>query len=235
MAISFGGKNRSAETKLPEANIGEAFQQGDGPLSEALCPTGRFSEDKRVRLIDLRSPAAFGEGFIPGSYNVPDLQCMMAARQLGLFVGRSTYLLADTLDQLQLCSDATVLGNGSDVAGWFGADAIVEWQRVNPGLGSFDAIDSETLAIKVAALNILILDIHCGESRRLSHPNALRFRLEDLPLSLDGLPEATRICLTSDCVGVSSFAASLLWNFGFQNISYLASGASMPLRLGDSA
>ena len=234
MPISFGKKNKSAETRLPESSICEAFRPGADPLPENLSPVGHLSNQKQVRLIDLRSPDAFREGFIPGSYSVPDLRCLMAGRRSGLFAGRATYLLADTPEQLQLFSASEFLGIDTEVAGWFGADAIQEWQKLNPRLGSFESIDSEVLAIKIASDNLLVLDIQCeDETRPISHPSALRFRLEDIPLTLDGLPAESPICLTSCFAGVSSFAASLLWNFGFHNICCLGSGVMLPQRVRD--
>jgi rhodanese-related sulfurtransferase len=206
MPISFGRKNR-----LPTAQT-------------------------QSRLADLRSPEAFRNGFIPGSYSVPDLACVCAARRRGLFEGRKVYLLADGLEQLQLCSDSRTLGEGADIAGWFGPDAIEEWRKMNPQMGILEAIDSDTLPFRMTAWNTLLFDIHSdskaeGGERPLSHPDALRFRMNDLPSALDGLPVESSLCLNAATNGLASFAASLLWNCGFHRVSYLNGGARIHLPL----
>jgi len=189
-----------------------------------------------ARLVDLRSPEKFRAGFIPGSYNVPDLRCWEAARESGLFNGREIYFLADDPEQLALCEQSGDLGEGSELAGWFGADALDEWRKAIVQVGQLEAISADTLTIRLAAWNTIVLDIiesvRAG-ALRLSRPGALRFCLGELPLSLDGLPVETSICVTAASLGVSSFAASLMWNFGFHKISYLlgpeASGESVPI------
>jgi hypothetical protein len=151
-----------------------------------------------------------------------------------LFKDRKIYLLADDPEQLQMCSESGALAPGVEVAGWFSADAIEEWQKVNPEIGSLEAIDSDTLFIRMATWNTLILDVYeNGEERAPSHPAALRFCFNDLPLSLDGLPAESSICLTAGSSGMASFAASLLWNFGFHRISYLNGGCRTPFPLAE--
>ena len=197
-----------------------------------LLPTSYFAAQVQSSLIDLRNPDAFRRGFMPGSYNVPDLACVAAARRTGLFRSRKIYLLAENEDQLQLCSENGDLGDGSEVVGWFSPDAIEEWQRQHSEIGSIEAISSDTLFIRMAAWNTLLFDIYQREDGwQPSHPAAMGFCMDDLPLSLDGLPVESSICLTAPTSSLACFAASLLWNFGFHKISYLCSGRriSFPL------
>lgn len=217
MPISFGRKNFLAEKKAtnPTVIVNTAFFAGNSCLAS----------ETHSSLVDLRAPELFREAFIPGSYNVPDLSCVVAARAAGLFRGRKIYLLADHEEQLQLCSQSGDLGDGTDLAGWFSPDAIDEWKKTKTEIGTIEAISSDTLAIRMAACNTLLFDIYtAGEESRPSHPEALGFQLDKLPLSVEGLPLTTSICLSARSVGVASFAASLLWNFGFRKASYLASG-----------
>jgi len=194
------------------------------PTSQTQEETGLLVSKTPARLVDLRSPEIFRAGFIPGSYNVPDLRCWEAARQSGLFSGREIYFLADDPDQLALCEELGDLGEGSELAGWFGTDAMDEWRKAILQIGQLEAISADTLNIRVAAWNTIVLDIievgRSGEPRP-SHLGALHFSLSELPLCLDGLPVETSICVTAGSLGVSSFAASLMWNFGFHKISYL--------------
>jgi hypothetical protein len=177
-----------------------------------------------ARLIDLRTPEKFRDSFIPGSYNVPDAGCWEAAQGSGLFNGREIYFLADDPAQLSLCEEFGDLGAGSELAGWFGADALEEWRKAIAEMGHLEAITADTLTIRLASWNTILLEIveRSALPAPLTHPAALRFCLDELPLSLDGLPVETAICVMARSPGLTSFAASLLWNFGFHQISYVA-------------
>jgi rhodanese-related sulfurtransferase len=220
MPTSFGRKNKMPVTRV---SVGLASPDASSGV--------KLAANLPARLVDLRSPEVFCKGFIPGSFNVPDEQCVAAARRSGLFSGRATYLLADHPEQLQLCWDPLDTWDGTEMAGWFGPDALDEWRRASPELGSLEVISADTLTIRMAAWNTLVLDI-CdsggGECRNPSHPAALRFQLDELPLSLDGLPEVSSICIVAGNNGLASYAASLLWNFGFRKVSYLRLTASGP-------
>lgn len=220
MSISFGRENRILDEHLNEGVIKRTtFVPAD------WHPTSR----SETSLIDLRSPEAFRRAFMPGSYSVPDLACVAAAKRSGLFRSRKICLLVDDLAELQLCSESD-LGEGVEITGWFDQGAMEEWQKSGSGTGSIEAISDQTLADRLAAGDIVVFDIHEDAAVcRPSHPESLMFRLEDLPLSLDGLPAETSICLTATTCGLASFAASLLWNFGFHKIAYLSSGVSHPV------
>lgn len=208
MPLSFGRKS-----KIPERH------------SETI-PS--FEPGAGSRLVDLRNPEAFAAGFIPGSYNVPDLACVAAAQRTRLFQCRGIYLIADDEKQLLLCPESGDLGQGSQISGWFGPEAIEEWKKAKPNLGSIDVISSDTLCIRMAAWNTLLLDIcEADEEGTPIYSGALRFCLENLLLSMEGLPIESSLCLTARTSGLASFAASLLWNFGFHKVSYLSSGCRL--------
>ena len=194
-----------------------------------LHPDCSLVTQAHSRLIDVRSPEAFRKGFIPGSYNVPDLACLSAAQSIGFLQDREIYLLADDVEQLYLFPQSMDARDGGaekafhwQVMGWFGPDAIDEWYKMNTQVGSFEAIDFGTLAVRVASLETIILDIFGqGEKRTASQRSALCFGIDELPRSLDGLPEETSICVTASSTGLASFAASLLWNFGYRRLMCL--------------
>ncbi len=186
-----------------------------------------------ARLIDLRSAEKFRDGFIPGSYNVPDAGCWQAAKRSGLFKGRQIYVLTDSETQLALCEEFCDFGEGSELAGWFGADALDEWRRAINDMGRLETISPEALTVRLASWDAVVLDIaergYSGTQpagqpvTQPSHPVALKFYLDELPLSLDGLPAETSICVMARSTGMASFAASLMWNFGFHQICYVDS------------
>jgi hypothetical protein len=178
-----------------------------------------------ARLVDLRSPEIFRSGFIPGSYNVPDLQCWISAQRGGLFNDREIYFLADDPAQLNLCEELGTLGTGSEMAGWFGPDALDEWHRSAKTSGTLEVFHPDELADRLGDDEIVVLDVldsSCGSLHAPSFdPTALRFQVDDLPLCLDGLPSETQLCIRAATPGLASFAASLIWNFGLHKVAYL--------------
>ena len=213
MTISFGRKN----------NKSNRLAQPGGRQIQPLHPDCQLIGSTNAKLVDLRSPEAFRAGFIPGSLNIPDVACALAARRTRLCTDQQIFLLADDPEQLQLVWEPEALGAGAEVMGWFGPDAIDEWRKVKPEIGSIEAIGSDTLAIRMAAWNTIIIHVQDeGQHRAYGHASVLRFCVDDLPLSLDGLPIETSICLTSETSGLTMFAASLLWRFGFHRLSVFA-------------
>jgi rhodanese-related sulfurtransferase len=221
--ISFGRKSNLPVSRAADLIISQPGKATSWASSQPQLAM-RFPETKiPARLVDLRSPAEFRAGFLPGSYNVPDAHCWEAAQAIGLFDGRQVYFLADDSEQLTLCEQFSELGKGSELAGWFGTDALDAWRKAIVQIGRLEAISADTLTIRLAGWNTIILDILESDSRDCGsvHPSALRFHLNQLPLSLDGLPVETSVCITARSLGISSFAASLMWNFGFHKTSYL--------------
>jgi len=204
MSISFGRKSNVKAGLAAELRL-----EDDSSLPET-----------HARLIDVRSPEAFKAGFIPGSYSVPDLDCMAAARRRGLFLGYRIYLLADDIDQVPLFQEACAPADSANFRGWFGPGAIQEWQKINAEIGVLETITPETLEMRMALATILMLNVHNGSGQPpAGHPAALSFGIEELPLALEGLPVESAICVTAATRSLASFAASLLWNFGFHKLS----------------
>jgi hypothetical protein len=198
---------------------------GTGFTSVPLHPADTLVMHKDSRLIDVRAPQAFRQGFIPGSYNVPDLACAAAVRRNGMFARCPLYLLANNIGQVEIYAKRGVLSPAgpcgeSAVVGWFGSEAIKERQKSSSIMGFFEAVNDETVLLRMAASNTLVLDISDQfEKRAPSHSSALRFGIDDLPSSLEGLPVETGLCVTASTAALASFAASLLWNFGFHKVT----------------
>lgn len=219
MPLSFGRKNK---TSLSKAAAQFVTTNSNLPVAGSGNRAALKSKAP-ARLVDLRSPEIFRSGFIPGSYNVPDVACWISAQRGGLFNDREIYFLADDPDQLQLCEEIGTLGAGSEMAGWFGPDALEEWRSSANASGTIEAFHPDELADRLREDEMVVLDIVDSGSLHAPSfdPTALRFQVDDLPLCLDGLPAETYICLGAATSGLSSFAASLIWNFGLHKVAYL--------------
>ncbi len=209
MLISFGRKDKRVKGMIAELSV--------PPIP---CYSGK--DHRQTRLIDLRSASAFASGFVPGSYSVPNWESLVAARNAGLFDHRSVYLLADSVEQLEMCGDGECFGPTANLEGWFSTDALEEWQTLRAELGTLEVITPETLFIRLAAWNTLALQVRDNGEPVTSAPDeALVLNLPDLRASVDGLPTETSICVVCRTPHIGSFAASLLWNFGFHKMAYL--------------
>ncbi len=224
MLVSFGRKS-----KLPAGQIANSPATNDSktPLIGQSETLDSFLVSKaRARLIDLRAPEQFRAGFIPGSFNLPDLNCWLAAKQNKFFDGREIYVLADHVEQLRPCEDSANLDPNSELIGWFGPDALDEWRKADKGMGELEVVNADALTIRQATWNTLVLDIVEDRVPTAKHPlcheSALRFCLSELPVAMDGLPLQTGVCISAANDEIASFAASLLWNFGFHKIGYVS-------------
>ena len=209
MLISFGRKDKRVKGLIAE-------------LSIPPMPGFSGKDHRQTRLIDLRSASAFGAGFVPGSYSVPSLECLIAARASGLFDHRSVYLLADSLQQLEMCSESVCFGPTANLEGWFSPDALDEWQTLRSELGTIETITADTLSVRCAAWNTVAIEVRDNGELVAGAPNdSLAFNLAELRSSLDGMPTETSLCVVCRTAELGCFAASLLWNFGFHKVAYL--------------
>jgi rhodanese-related sulfurtransferase len=209
MLISFGRKDKRVKGLIAE-------------LSIPPMPGLSGKDYRQTRLIDLRSASAFGAGFVPGSYSIPSLECLIAARGSGLFEHRSVYLLADSLQQLEMCSESVCFGPTANLEGWFSPDALDEWQTLRSELGTIETITADTLTVRCAAWNTVAIEVRDnGEPVAEAPTDSLAFNLNELRSSLDGMPTETSICVVCRTAELGCFAASLLWNFGFHKTAYL--------------
>jgi rhodanese-related sulfurtransferase len=210
MLISFGRKDKRVKGLMAE-------------LSVPPMPGISGKDHRQTRLIDLRSATAFGAGFVPGSYSVSSLECLIAARSSGLFDHRSVYLLADSLQQLEMCSESICFGPTANLEGWFSPDALEEWRTLRSELGTIEAINRDALAIRLAAWSTVAIEVRDnGEVVAGAPAESLVFDLAELRTSLDGMPTDTSLCVICRTAELGCLAASLLWNFGFHKTAYLA-------------
>jgi len=77
------------------------FRQKRLPIEGACSPSAAAeTQESEMTLVDLRSQVAFASGFIPGSFRLPDINCLELLRANGLLKGRRIYGVADEPEQI---------------------------------------------------------------------------------------------------------------------------------------
>jgi hydroxyacylglutathione hydrolase len=195
------------------------------PLEGAGLPFVAETEVSDTTLLDLRSPAAFASGFIPGSFHLPDAGCLELLRANGLLRGRKIYMVADEPEQIARYRETLASGTELEFGGWSGPEMIDEWRKRHGTLGSLELLEASTLAVRVLAWKTVVIDTRSAaafEQARIRE--ALRIPLDQFSGSLQGLPSATALCVVCETASRASFAASMVWNLGFRNVSFLRGG-----------
>jgi rhodanese-related sulfurtransferase len=86
-------------------------------------------------------------------------------------------------------------------------------------------VEPDTLAVRVAAWKTLVVDTRSPAAfERARIREALHIPPDNLTSSLTGLPAETVLCVVCESGNRASFVASVVWNLGFRNVSFLKGG-----------
>jgi hydroxyacylglutathione hydrolase len=182
-------------------------------------------QSPRALLLDLRSPLAFSSAFIPGSINLPGFEWPDLLETAGLVGDRSIYLLSDSAQVIEHATKHFDGFNDMQIAGCFPSEAVAEWTASHGAPGTIEQITADTLAVRLAAWKTVVVDIRDAAAFRRAHiPDAIRLPLNNLTGALAGLPFETSLSLVCDIGAACSFAASLLWNAGYQELAIVKGG-----------
>lgn len=199
------------------------------PIEGAYSPLAAETQESDVTLVDLRSPAAFASGFIPGSFHFPDMDCpdkdcLELLRANGLLGGRRIYGIADEPEQIARCGEIRASGMELEFGGW-SSRKTMDWRKRRGAPGSIELVEADTLAVRVSAWKTVVVDTRgraAFASARI--PESLCIPLDNLTGALTGLPAETALCVVCETGSRASFAGSLIWNLGFRNVSVLRGG-----------
>jgi len=194
------------------------------PIEGAYSPLAAETPESDVTLVDLRSPAAFGSGFIPGSFHFPDIDCLELLRANGLLGGRRIYGVADEPEQIARCGEIQASGMELEFGAW-SSRKTMDWRKRRGESGSIELVEPDRLAVRVAAWKTVVVDTR-GQAAftRERIPESLCIPLDNLTGALTGLPAETALCVVCETGSRASFAASLIWSLGFRNLSVLRGG-----------
>lgn len=193
------------------------------PVAGVSLPSAGAAQGSGVLLLDLRGPAAFASGFIPGSFHIPDAGCLELLRTNGLIKGSRTLVIADAPEEIARCRE--MLTSGLEFGGGWGPSAIEDWRKRYGDLGFLEMVEPDTLAVRVSAWKTLVVDTRSPAAfERARIREALHILPDNLTGSLAGLPPETVLCVVCESGKRASFVASVVWNLGFRNVSFLKGG-----------
>lgn len=182
-----------------------------------------FGDNPEVMLVDLRSPASFAKGFIPGSYSLTNLKWLSVLSKNVLPEQRTVCLIAE--EEATRSLKRRFSKYKFEIAGCFRPDLLREWQSTEGALCTIEELDAQRLAVRLAAWKTVVLDLRDRAAFRLAHmPEALNLSLENLRSSIAGLPHETAVAVVCETGESSSFAASLLWNLNYRKLAILSGG-----------
>lgn len=186
----------------------------------------RLSEGARV--LDLRRASAYAAGHVPGTISLPLTRSFTTYAGTILSYDEDLYLLVDD-EQCPNCVDEAVRDLamiGLDrVVGWFGRDALDAWVASGRPLGSIEQIDADALAERVAAGDVVVLDVRGQDEWDTGHiPGALHIPLGRLASRLEEVPRDRVVVTHCRTGGRSGIAASLLRANGIEHVVNHAGG-----------
>ncbi len=176
-------------------------------------------------VIDIRSPAEYAAGHVPGTVNLPLNRSFTLWAGSLLSYERDLYLLtggwanpaADAARELALIGLDRVVGS-------FGPEALAAWTSTGRPLqriGSVSAAETADLAHRGAA----VLDVRSGAEWAAGRiPGAEHVPLGSLPERLGELPAGRPVIVHCQGGGRSAIAASLLAAKGIEGVVNLAGG-----------
>jgi len=194
------------------------------PIDGACAPLAAETQESDMTVVDLRNAVAFAGGFIPGSFHLPDIECLALLRANGLLAGRRIYGVADEPEQIARCGEIRASGMELELGGW-SSPKTMELRARRGTLGSIEALAADRLAVRVSAWKTLVIDTRGRAAFANARiPESLCIPLDSLAGELAGLPAETALCTVCETGSRASFAASLIWNLGFRNVAFLRDG-----------
>jgi hydroxyacylglutathione hydrolase len=179
-------------------------------------------------VVDVRPAAAFAEGHIPGTLNIPLNRSFSTwagsllpyDRDIQLIVPDGASRVADAVRALCLI--------GLDrVTGVFTTQALDEW-------GALQRVPQiEAAALASRGGNTTVVDVRGQSEWESGHlPGAVHIPLGELPARMDELPKDGPLVMQCQTGSRSSIASSLLQAHGFRNVTNLHGGITAWRRAG---
>ena len=196
--------------------------------TRAVSQLERISQEKATAqplFLDMRAPSLFARGFIPGSINVPSMDCLAIIGSRSECSGQSVYVIASSALKRQGERRLVERYSGIQVHGWLKPEVVREWSRTRGDLATIEELEPDRLAVRVAAWKTVVLDVREESAFAQAHiPEALHIPLDNISHSVAGLPERTSISVVCETGEKAGFAGSLLSRLGYGEVAILRGG-----------
>ena len=199
----------------PPSRVGQDIPELDLPALERAIACG-------ASIVDVRSPAAFAAGHIPGALNLPAGSALATWAGWILPYDRQIVLLADDRRTVARAKYALALVGLDRVAGWGREKLRSDWQRLRGPLGTVVQLDVAALSASAART---VIDVRSAAEWTSGHlPGATHGFLGDLLAATRDVAANTPIAVHCQGGTRSAIAASLLQANGFTNVVNLEGG-----------
>ena len=162
---------------------------------------------------------------LTGTYNIQMGKSFTTWAGWFLKYDRPIHLIAESeADVEEAVRDLASIGL-DDVQGWMGLDAISAYERNTGPLSAVEQVDGKALSERVAAGEIVVLDVRGIVERREGHVSgSMHIPLGHLEDRLDELPKDRKIAVHCASGVRSATAISVLAKHGIQNVCNLTGG-----------
>lgn len=176
-------------------------------------------------VVDTRTAAAFADGFIPGTINIPLNKSFNTWAGWLLPYDREFYLLTDDEPVvLSAVRDLAMIGLDR-IAGYVTADVLSEFTATGAALRTMPQRTVSAVAADLAAGLVRVVDVRGATEYAAGHlPGVPNIPLGYLTEHLDELPTATPLVLHCQGGARSAIAASVLSARGFTNVINMTGG-----------
>jgi hydroxyacylglutathione hydrolase len=212
--------------RIVELNRGPLLTEA--AVLEPLTPQAASARLERgAVLVDGREPRAFDGTHVPGSINVTMSRAAVGTRAAWVVDPASEVLLAAGSDE-----EAVRLGRLLEAVGFrnLGGYLVVgmsAWRDAGLGIATTAAIDIETLAARLRADDVVLVDVRDADEWEEGHvPGSVHVPYHALS---DGIPAGLQnggkpLAVACSAGNRSSIAASLLERAGVENVIHVAEG-----------
>jgi hydroxyacylglutathione hydrolase len=234
-AFQIGNENEFVEQVLedqPEppryfAEMKRVNKIGAGAASSApalLAPDALAAAvAKQVQVVDLRPPADFAAGFVPGTISIPFDKSFLNWAGALLDSSQEIDLIGEEA-QISEATAALALIGLDRVTGWLGPRVLDYWRGQPDGLAAIEHVTTPELLERQKQGHV-VLDVRNGSEFRAGHiPGALHIPLGRIPEAAGSLSRDSSIIVHCQGGGRSPVALSVLRKIGFRGVANFAGG-----------
>ncbi len=176
-------------------------------------------------VVDCRPAAAFADGFIPGTINIPLNKSFNTWAGWLLPYDRDVHLVTeDEPSALSAVRDLAMIGLDR-IVGYAAVDVVAEFSATGGVLRTMLQRNASSVATDLAAGQARVVDVRGATEYAAGHlPGVVNIPLGYLTEHLDELPTATPLVLHCQGGGRSAIAASVLSARGFTNVINMTGG-----------
>ncbi len=204
----------------------------DGPSVLHGFPTPDIGGEEKLEtllaegawVVDTRGAALFGQGFVPGTLNIPLNGSFSTWAGWLLPYDQDIHLIVDAAHRDQAIRDLVMIGLDR-IATALPPAVIDAWEDRNGALGTIELRTPTETAKAMDDGSATVLDVRGRSEWEQGHlPGIEVIPVGWLPDHLDELPREGDLILHCLSGGRSAIAASLLHRAGFRNVSHMEGG-----------